>query len=598
MIYQKIKKCFTDLSRLSLMLLFLLIFNSCGDSAPSTSVTLNIADGANDISVSQVFTATFPRPIDIETVTTDSFFIVPNNISSSSLSSRVRALTDLDSCDSSSAIDSSVTCSSNISCTLTPIDPLEYETSYALCLTRDIQFLTPQVHGTFQSNRATFTTVASETSAFSLGGSVTGLDGTIVLQNNGGDDLSITSDGNIQFATQLADGEDYVVTVLSKPSEQTCVVTHGSGTINGGAISNVLVTCTDNPATITLAGSPLTLLTNGATDTLTITNTSVTVTAVGITSDFTGTALDGNVVETGNTCSSLAPSASCTLTYTPDATVVGQTDFSISGTNTNTLTAAIAIDSSVSLTNVNPSSGTASGGLGFTLTGTDLTGATAITFDGVAATSLNVVNATTVTGVAPAHAAGAVDTVITTPAGSATLTNGFTYLATAVGQASSGGTIACLNGGSNNLVASTADNSTSIEWGGTGVVTGANSASDGSANTATIVTSLGANGGTPYASQTCSNYEVDSQGNTPCEAGNACYSDWFLPSGNNTIASGQLNCLYTNRVAIGGFAAAAYWSSTEINANFSWAQSFVNSTELVSAKGTNLRVRCVRSFAP
>jgi hypothetical protein len=72
-----------------------------------------------------------------------------------------------------------------------------------------------------------------------------------------------------------------------------------------------------------------------------------------------------------------------------------------------------------------------------------------------------------------------------------------------------------------------------------------------------IVTALGNNGGTPYAAKLCNDYQVDSQGNTPCEAGNACYSDWFLP------AIDQLECLYANRVTIGGFAANLYQSSTE-----------------------------------
>ena len=46
-------------------------------------------------------------------------------------------------------------------------------------------------------------------------------------------------------------------------------------------------------ATITVTSSPLTLTTNGPTGTLTINNTSLIVAATNITSDFTGTALDG-----------------------------------------------------------------------------------------------------------------------------------------------------------------------------------------------------------------------------------------------------------------------------------------------------------------
>ena len=249
-------------------------------------------------------------------------------------------------------------------------------------------------------------------------------------------------------------------------------------------------------ATITVTGSPLTLTTNGPTGTLTINNTSLIVAATNIASNFTGTALEGNVTETSNTCASVAPQASCTLTYTPGSTVVSQTGFPIQGGNTNTVTAAIQIDAGIALSSVSPPSGPASGGAGVTLTGVGLTGATGVTFGGTAATSVNVVSSTTVTAVTPAHAAGAVDVVITTPSGSATKTTGYTYLTTAVGQSAYGGTIACLNSG-NNLIAATADNSAGIAWGGFNTTTSATSTTNGATNTATIVGVIGANGGTP-----------------------------------------------------------------------------------------------------
>ena len=150
----------------------------------------------------------------------------------------------------------------------------------------------------------------------------------------------------------------------------------------------------------------------------------------------------------------------------------------------------------------------------------------------------------------------------------------------------------------NNLIAATADNSTGIQWGLAGIPTGATSTIDGAGNTTTIVNVLGNNGGIPYAARLCSDYEVDSQGNSPCQTGNTCYNDWFLPAGNNTSLSGQLNCLYTNRVAIGGFSSADYWSSTENNSIFAWVQYFFNGNQFDVGKNTSLRVRCVRAFTP
>jgi hypothetical protein len=84
------------------------------------------------------------------------------------------------------------------------------------------------------------------------------------------------------------------------------------------------------------------------------------------------------------------------------------------------------------LTNIAPTSGSTDGGTTVTLTGTSLTGTSSVTFGGSAAASLTVLNDTTVTVVAPdapGHAPGAVAVVLTTPAGSTTVTNGFTYVA-------------------------------------------------------------------------------------------------------------------------------------------------------------------------
>ena len=71
------------------------------------------------------------------------------------------------------------------------------------------------------------------------------------------------------------------------------------------------------------------------------------------------------------------------------------------------------------VTSVNPSSGPPGGGNTVTIAGTGLTGATSVTFGGVAATSFNVVNDTTITAVVPRNTtAGAVSVIVTTPGGS------------------------------------------------------------------------------------------------------------------------------------------------------------------------------------
>ena len=80
-----------------------------------------------------------------------------------------------------------------------------------------------------------------------IGGSVSGLSGSIVLQDNGADNLNVSSNGNFTFATALNDGTNYAVSVLTQPTGQTCTVTNGSGTLSGADVTNVGVTCTNNP---------------------------------------------------------------------------------------------------------------------------------------------------------------------------------------------------------------------------------------------------------------------------------------------------------------------------------------------------------------
>ncbi|MBT8481747.1 MAG: hypothetical protein HKP36_09185 [Myxococcales bacterium] len=100
----------------------------------------------------------------------------------------------------------------------------------------------------------------------SIGGTVSGLDGTVTLQNNGADDLTVSSDGPFTFPLAIAAGETYSVTVQTQPTDQVCVVTDGSGTAQAD-VSTVSVVCTTNVTiggTISgLTGGTVTLVNNG-----------------------------------------------------------------------------------------------------------------------------------------------------------------------------------------------------------------------------------------------------------------------------------------------------------------------------------------------
>jgi hypothetical protein len=68
------------------------------------------------------------------------------------------------------------------------------------------------------------------------------------------------------------------------------------------------------------------------------------------------------------------------------------------------------------------------------------------------------------------------------------------------------------------------------------------------------------------------------------------YSDWYLPS------KDELNQLYINIVAIGGFANLSYWSSTELSNGNAWGQYFYYGSQFSFNKDYGLNVRAVRAF--
>jgi hypothetical protein len=97
---------------------------------------------------------------------------------------------------------------------------------------------------------------------FTVGGNVSGLTGTgLVLQDNGGDDLPVSSTGPFTFAKGLLDGSSYDVTVLAQPTGQYCTVTSGSGTVAGGDVTTVSVSC--NPAIAYTIGGMISGLATG-----------------------------------------------------------------------------------------------------------------------------------------------------------------------------------------------------------------------------------------------------------------------------------------------------------------------------------------------
>ncbi len=87
-------------------------------------------------------------------------------------------------------------------------------------------------------------------SQFTISGTVVDLaagSGGFVLQNNGGDNLSITANGTFHFASTITGGGAYSVTVLTQPSSpvQQCSVANASGTAHSN-VTNIQVECGHN----------------------------------------------------------------------------------------------------------------------------------------------------------------------------------------------------------------------------------------------------------------------------------------------------------------------------------------------------------------
>lgn len=92
--------------------------------------------------------------------------------------------------------------------------------------------------------------------SYTVGVKVSGLIGTVMLDNNGADSLSVSSNGVSAFATAIADGNPYAVTVALQPVGQTCTVLNGTGVVNASNVTDVSVACVTDLGEIATTCNP------------------------------------------------------------------------------------------------------------------------------------------------------------------------------------------------------------------------------------------------------------------------------------------------------------------------------------------------------
>jgi hypothetical protein len=146
--------------------------------------------------------------------------------------------------------------------------------------------------GTTSSANVGNVVVTCAASAHAVGGTVNGLNASGLVLANGSDTVNVVANAtSFVLPTLVANGSSYKVTVATQPSGEACAVSDATGTVSGAAVTNVAVTCTDQPFNLGGSISGLTstglVLANG-TDTLNVTS-GVTVFTMPMPVDFNST---------------------------------------------------------------------------------------------------------------------------------------------------------------------------------------------------------------------------------------------------------------------------------------------------------------------
>ncbi|GGR76933.1 hypothetical protein GCM10010269_15190 [Streptomyces humidus] len=235
--------------------------------------------------------------------------------------------------------------------------------------------------------------------------------------STGGGTLVTITGTNLSNTSAVKFGDKPATSVTNvSPTQVTAVSPSGTGTIG------VTVTTpggTSNPVPFFYVGAPFKSSLSTSSGPLAGGN-AITLTGTGL-STATSVSFGGvTAVPTVNSDSSLSvtvPAGAAAGPVGVSVTTAGGVNNGLHYTYVNEPTIAT----------VTPASGPVSGGTAVTITGTNLDSTDSVTFDGNPA-SFMVINAATLSTVTPPGTAGAVDVVVTNPAGSVPAVDAFTYL--------------------------------------------------------------------------------------------------------------------------------------------------------------------------
>jgi len=92
---------------------------------------------------------------------------------------------------------------------------------------------------------------------YTIGGTVSGLSSgaKVSVLDNGGDSLTVSTNGTFTFTTGLASGAAYAVTVSTQPSGETCAPSSATGTVAASNVTNVTIICTVTATPYTVGGT-------------------------------------------------------------------------------------------------------------------------------------------------------------------------------------------------------------------------------------------------------------------------------------------------------------------------------------------------------